>query len=474
VRFAAGPPGGAVREVHLAPGLESAEIALDVTTRPPLTVRVAGAKEAALELRSPWEPDREVETRTLGDGGVLEIADLPAGPVELRAVAPRTASRWETVGPERTEVTLEIPPHRPMQWDVPPASAGSPPDGTALTVVPERTGGRHPFPDEVRFQRGRIVAEGVGHEHGVAWAVAPEGTRARLVVKPDGSGGLATRFRFPRRIDLRLREADGSPVVGAQVRNRSVLAHVVGVTAPTDVDGRTSITVVGSGECELVVEEGARSWRDLVEVNLASEFGPLDVTLPPRQDVVLKVTIDGKPGLPSEYVLRCASQEVEDAAEDAQKGEIRFRARPRKAGDPVTVQFEAWGFFPEEGFTEQGRVFGGWSFPAAYRKAEVGPEVTLALRRAGQLRLSLTGRNEAGGRRELVVERRVGEEWRKEDPPGRPMGLSAGRGEDDRVVHLTLDRGRWRVRDPKSGRATEPFDLPAPSLVVERTLDLGP
>ena len=116
-----------------------------------------------------------------------------------------------------------------------------PPDGTVLRVV--RVAGRDDwaFPTSARVERGHIVVDAVGWETQVAWALAPDGSVARLMRSPNGRGPFPTEFQRARTITVRLRETDGPPIVGAllNLNYGPEWGRFPIVDRPTDAEGRT-------------------------------------------------------------------------------------------------------------------------------------------------------------------------------------------------------------------------------------------
>jgi hypothetical protein len=394
--------------------------------------------------------------------------DVPAG-ADLRAVTeypspPRATSPWIDVpaGDRVWRIDLDVEQPRPLRWPVNAGSAPVPPDGTVLRVLRLANSDYRAFPSSARIERGQIVVDAVGPEPEIVWAFAPDGSAARLVTSPYGRGPLPTEFRRQRTIDVRLRESDGRPVVGALVREwyESTLRAPI-LLRPTDAEGRTRVVLLHDEGIGLALAEGAWSWRPLAAVEPGVD-ATLDLTLPPKVPVALRLLLDGQPGIPAEYHLSCLAQDVEEAEEDVQRGEIRFEARPSAEGT-MEIFFGAPGFTPEDG-----PGIGGLR-----RTVAPGVPLTLRLRRLAMLRVRLSATSAAeGDGREVILESAQGDAWRPmaRKPWDERLYVSADSG-----LLVPIDRGTWRVRDPKTGRTTEPVVIgtPAPEQVVERTLDVG-
>jgi len=448
------------------------EVSLAARPLRPVVVGVTGVPPEArertwVEVLHPRRFGRPIQRFSLARAGEGPL-DVPPAAL-IRAVTehpspPRGIARWVELPAGASRVDVHVDQPIPMRWPVSAGSARVPPDGTVLRVRPLAGADQWAFPTSARVDRGHIAVDAVGWETQSAWAFAPDGSVARLIRSPYGRGPFPTKFQRARTIDVRLRETDGRPIVGALVGDYDVNRPPV-LLPPTDANGRTRLVEFGEGPLHLRLAEGAPSWRALPKVESSGD-ATLDVVLPPKVTVVLRLLLDGRPSLPSRYNLSCLSQDIEDAEEDAERGEIRFVARPSEAGAPMTLFFGgAFGWTPEEGAR-----LGG------LRPTVVpGVPLTLRFRRLGIVRVRLSAPNTAAddGRR-VVLETYEGDRWRTVSDKGswnEDLSISAGHS-----LLMPLDRGTWRLRDEATGRATAPVVIgaTAPEEIVERVLEIGP
>jgi hypothetical protein len=424
---------------------------------------------------------------TAGPDGAARLVDLPAGQVHVR-VRGRTGAvaedwMWLVSGapaaPRRLALAPAVPePETPAEAAAPPhtsrcaAKAGTapvPPDGTVLRLERLLPGGADPVATKAYAAGGEVVVEGVRDDLR-AWGVAPDGARAKLVDSPYGRGGLPTTFEAARRLDLMVVDESGVPVTGALLTATSGPSGWLVRHAVTDARGGASFEGLMGADADVRMAEGADAFRGIAHALFRGPTTEMRVTVPAAEAYLVRVLIDGKPGLPSLYDLRAHGQDVVPTREDAATGEIRFRARPERRGAPIHLQMEALGCYPVEGDVEGGRVYGGadLQFPAAYRMGKPGEPATFSFRRGGVLRVRARGAFPA--RSNVKLEREVGGRWEGAYAPGHVVGYGYMDFHRAPVFHVTLDAGRWRVRETQTGATTEPVDVPAAGLVTERDL----
>lgn len=446
------------------------EVRLAARPMLPVVVDVAGVPPEArertwVEVLHPNRFGRPIQR--------LPLAQVTQGPIDVPPAAflragtdhaspPRSVSRWVELSAGTRRVELHVVQPRPFRWPATAGSAPVPPDGAVLRVLRLASADEWAFPALARIERGQVAVDAVGEETQMVWAFAPDGSAARLVRSPYGREPLPTEFRRARTIHVRLREADGRPVVGALVWGNRDNSRPPIVIPPTDAEGRTRLVEFADGPLDFTISEGAPSLRRLARVETDGD-ATLDVVLLPKVTVVLRVLLDGRPGLPSQYRVSCLGQDIEDAEEDAVRGEIRFEARPPAQGAAMEVYFGgALGWTPEGG-----REIGGLR-----RTVDPGVPLTLRLRRQGILRVRLSGAKATDRARRVFLESSHGDRW---EPMNRKW-------DEELYLHavrplvVRVDPGTWRLRDDETGRSTDPVVIGAPAAqeVVERTLEIGP
>jgi hypothetical protein len=177
--------------------------------------------------------------------------------------------RWQEELPKRaTELTIETLPERTVRWKI---TAGAPPDGSTVRLLPGLVGEQRPTPPPTgRIEGEWLIVPGWFAGEATARAVSTEGTVAELTSEWGAEVGEETEFVQARAINVTLRTRDGAPAEG--------FAVVIGyydhssMFVRTDASGRARFEALPFTEARVSVDhslrsEGASEWIGLVRLD---------------------------------------------------------------------------------------------------------------------------------------------------------------------------------------------------------------
>jgi hypothetical protein len=277
-----------------------------------------------------------------GRDGWTTIEGVAKEVLRLRAVAegyPPSSDFGR--GVKRPEGVLELGKRVQLRWQILPGDAPVPPDGTELVLKQSPNLSNHWAPSRGHMERTWLAVE-ANDGFCSPFAFAPDGAIANLdyAEVDDVWGPQPSSFRRPRSLTVRLRRHDGEPAAGVRL----------------SLDG---VGVEWGCEARLTDEQGVARWtgiyapkRDVKAYGAVLgtiDFGDgvtvdqvLDAKLPEPVAVVAKVTLDGKPGLPTTYELWANDFQPIIDREEAEAGMLHCRLY--HARDRVEAMFTAEGY----------------------------------------------------------------------------------------------------------------------------------
>lgn len=341
---------------------------------------------------------------------------------------------------------------------------------TATVVVPGPTvvpivAGEEPCPAAgsrvvVRSWRAAPV-EATSRGDALLVPLEPHALHNAVATAPDGSIAVLDRerptsFAVPRTLVVRFVEPDGRVVPGVGVALGGPVLGAWNEFVTTDGKGRAEFNGLAPRSYRIrcfpnaVFPQGTA----LDEVDLRDGDDTHDVVLGPERELVLRVTVDGRPELPAHFRWSLDHGVVVGATTDRAAGTLRVRARalPTKPG-PAVFEFSA----PD--VRGSGRRALAWPGPGAVASLDVAlvrvPLTTVEIRGA------------PGAARGAVLE--VWDPGQRDAPwvwdADRPFDFAG-------TTRLRLDRGRYRLMDFPTGIHSTPFDVPESGGAVHAVLDL--
>jgi len=373
--------------------------------------------------------------------------------------------------PGTDAVRIVLPEPAELRWAAGSGGVQVPTNGTTLILesLPDGLRREVEVSGEARMEGGELV---------VRTATPPELFRA-LVVAPDGAlaeahglqfGGRSVVFRPSRRLEVELRDEQGRRLEGLTVRAQRGGGLAGGRTARTDADGKARFERLGACEMRLTLVEGPGLRglpRVLGSADLRNADQRIELEVPAERDVILRVSLQGRPGLPSAYKVSVVHRPVEAVTDDPERSELRFRARPPLPTRPIEVKVEAPGF-ADETVQAQAAETGG----PLRADVDLQPTGTLVVRVLD----TLEGKPSGPSGSSMSFRGRVLLEQRR-DTDGAWMDANrevwtSPFGEEGAAPVTGLKPGRYRARDSSSGTVSTEADVASGAPPVEVTLDL--
>jgi len=399
--------------------------------------------------------------------GRTRVVGLPAqGQYTVEALAdsyvgPQPPQGAVTIKSDSDSLTLELSSlhERRARWPLVPGEVAPPPPGTPLTLRRE-TVDRFAFerysppPTVARIEDGAIVAEGVRDRIYGCYAIAPDGSLARLWIDDAAEEGHPTSFRRPRRIDVKVLDTEGRPAVGVSVEVRNQGNNLLLPAASTDEVGAVSFEGLWGRRTDVYAERNV-----IGTVDLEKGDGRIEARLPRWREVTVRLLIDGRPGLPPSYRVWTGG-ETRVLSEDPALGILRLQFVERTEGPPTTVSVDARGF-----------LLASVPFPGP--SAEPSAVLDVDLHRDGALLAHV--RPPASGHMRVRAEAwdvekgrwRTGTAHQVNDERYSPNAPDGG------FLFGGLASGRYRVRDVNTGRVSEGVEVVAGESPAEVALDLA-
>jgi len=297
--------------------------------------------------------------------GITTIPMVPADQALLLVARGRdwrhpAPGRFVSVDPGQREVRIRVPEGRTMSWPLVAGNCPIPHEGTPLILSQSQRQARL-FPalcppvGPPRIEGSCLLVDGIRQPVGWWVAQTPDGRRARLDLRPDGSTPPAA-FQAACSILVRVRNEDRETLAGIGVRAATVKGRLLSTTVRTDESGCALLS--GLFE-EVPVVVAAIPNADYIEahrgfvkngfgktvVDLSEGDRTVDIVLPQPRDAVVRFTTNGKAGFPTEdfvfgvLVHPDATRPVEPrgATYDAERGEVHFRIYPPRASQVFKI-----------------------------------------------------------------------------------------------------------------------------------------
>ncbi len=256
---------------------------------------------------------------------------------------------------DETEARIELPPTRTVRWPITDKEGPIPDDGTKLALKSGPQSRWVSLPKAGRVEQGHVVIDGLLPTHIHALAVTPDGRIARLFAKNTDDLGNATSFRSPRSIDVTVMYPDGTPVTGRWVHLRGPGNNSVGEALPLDDKGKATFRNLYGMRVTVYLSEAGETFGGIAigNVDLDKGSGRVDHTLARKREVLLMVTLNGKPGIPAKLTPRTWSGMASTAhpieVVDAAKGIVRIWWQPPAPGAKGTFGITTPGWIAKKG-----------------------------------------------------------------------------------------------------------------------------
>jgi hypothetical protein len=287
-----------------------------------------------------------------GDTGIVSVEDVAADDaVEFRRVAPAIESDpWRFTGhfarpvvaeAHEVEVRVDVPSGQTARWPIVASEVPTPADGTLVTLERGTAGALPTGPRKLVVDGAFLVGAGFARGEIRGLARTPDGAVAQL-----GPPGSDARFVRPRRVEVTVRDADGSPVEGVRLALRDSAGREAADECESDSDGRATFAGLepGLGTLDLSARTGAPAEvRWVASVDLSASDARVDVRLERPQEIVLRVTTDGEARLPEGWTV-LVGRAIRTDARVVEPAEIHVLATEDDPGAPVRVVLRAGGF----------------------------------------------------------------------------------------------------------------------------------
>ena len=464
--------GSSVRELKLTSRSVRVLVVEAGSNRPRAGERIAVM--ASFEAIGIWHfprYDPPLVAAPTGEDGVTTIGDVPAGD-ELRLVreipgaAPRSSPDWYGAGVRvaagATEARIEVAPTRTVRWRIVAGDVAPPAEGSILPVAWD-SGSGTPLPEglsSVRVADGVLVADAVGRGHVHAFAVAPDGSRAKLFAKDGADEGSEASFLRGRTGEVRLVERGGVPVAGMALRLHNAGNQPLDDAVVTDADGRARFEGLSpaTGRVEVLGPGEWPVWFGTVDIS--SSDASVEWTVPAERSVVLRVTLDGVRRLPAAFKVSGSAVQATGLTEDPATAEIRFRVRPPRCAETAFMTLYGEGICAAD-----------FKVPTAGGEPVV-IDLPLTAGRTLTARILLPAGVAERAPEAILLERWGASDarWLRAFVPSAANGVVPG---DDGIARLgPLPPGRYRLRDRTTGACSDVVELGA-SDPGPLTLDLS-
>ena len=355
--------------------------------------------------------------------------------------------------------------NRTVRWPVVAGECPVPPDGTAIPLR-ARPGANaaEKDPPAGRMVGGELVVEGLPEENWWgAEALGPEGSMAFLFV-PTGEGtGREASFFKGRRIEVILKEEDGTAVAGAWVEARESGNNRMGPAASTDQDGRAWLLSLPPLRASVLMAASAEPMSPslpLGTVDLTVGDGRLEAVLKPTVGLDVRITVDGKPELPEGLTLMVQGAMVVSRTNDAAASMVRMKIRSASRDPLVRVYAGGPGLLAANAASERGEGGGGLVVDLAMQRSAGTLVAHITPPKDGRFQWQLRRLDGEGGPRPTH-----GSNFRNADGSG-----AFGPPENMRLEGLAP--GRYRILTD-SGIASEEVELVRGRTPPEVHLDLS-
>ena len=368
------------------------------------------------------------------------------------------------VAPDATELRIEMQVPRRLHWPLTDADGPVPPDGTIVRIEQASGAVETSMPETGVVEGGELVADGFGMGHVHALAHAPNATVARLFCRADSTEGHPTSFRPARRVTVRCTRPDGSPATGLWVLLRDQGGNALRPAIQVDEQGVANVDGLHGRLADVYVSEVPTSYggQRIGGVNLAEQGGEFDVVVPFPRQALLRITVDGDPGVPPDLTLQAVG-----GASFA-----RARGTLQDVDEAAGTVLIPW--CPPIGATQQRWNVTASGYPATVIVLESqggeGPDVfDVPLARGGTLELAIDMPGDGKVQPFLQRYREQHDDWGMVF--GKLWDASAPGSPTLRRIEA-LEPGRYRAADGVSCVASEAVDL-VPGQTARLHLRLG-
>jgi hypothetical protein len=449
----------AVHQAETGRPIAGARVTVEQRVMPPKT------SVSMFDALVPEQRPLDVSPVTTDESGHAVLTRVPLERVVVCVEAEGYGERWrprteKRVEPGASAVAFELKggTFRPLvRWYSVDGEVAVPADDTPLRLR-ENPGTRFAsMPATGVVRGGEILVEHVPDGNWSAIAETPDGALAQLWLGAGEELGIETSFRRPRTIVARIEKAAGGPATGTRVQARDqgnnelcepVLVDADGVATLTGLYGKLADVYV------LVRDEGGMGTR-IGSVDLEVGDGALTFALTEEGRVRLRILVDGEPLLPPKLMLVGNRRILSILSEDADRALVEARlARPAEQ-ESVDLYVHALGLLTDKVVLTRADL-------------DAATPIDVHLLRGGVLLVAVE--RPEGTPIELQAER--------ESADGSfgfaGFGTLSYPNDDDGAFRFdALEPGRYRVRDKKSGLATDVVEVD-PRLGARRVrLDLG-
>jgi RNA polymerase sigma factor (sigma-70 family) len=288
-------------------------------------------------------PSSDVQTAAApAPTNVSTALPAPASHPRTRAPAPSPATDTAQIDASSSKTTTRV-----VRWKILAGDVPTPATGSVLPVEADSRGGALPWGlKSVRVDGDDLIAEEIDSGIIRGFAVAPDGSRARLVALNADARGDDTKFLRERRIVVTLRETDGSPAAGVALALRDEGNNVIRSGVATDAAGRAEFAGLSPTQGRVLVFDGTSFvTRWLGTLDVRDHDVQVTWTLPASRDVTLRISVDGERRIPAG--LRITSiVGISDLQDDESAATVRLRVRPPREGAACVLAISADGRGP--------------------------------------------------------------------------------------------------------------------------------
>jgi RNA polymerase sigma-70 factor (ECF subfamily) len=411
--------------------------------------------------------DVDVEVAPTDENGRTRIRGLPskgmfevAASADLYSGADSFGRAGKRIPTESDSLVIELQPlnKRTVRWPIETGEVDPPADGTVLTLRKETVDRYNlerysPLPTSARIEGAEIVAADVLDKTYSFLAITPDGSLARLWIEDGAESGKPVSFRRPRRIEVTVLDAQGSPAPGVKVWVTNEGNNLLLPEATTDAAG--TVTFEGLYGRRANVQA---AYAQIGSVDLEKGDGEVEGRLAGTREIALRLRLDGDPGLPSTYSVAAGGM-TRTLSEDPALGILRLQI-PRSAG----------------GGSQKINVSAAGYLPASVELAEsttADTVVDVDLRRAGSLlaRVSMPPTGKVRIRCEPWDAEK--NQWYTATAGTVSTERFAPNAPDDGFLFEDLPAGLYRVRDVDSELASETVEVFTGGPRAEVDLDLS-
>lgn len=370
-----------------------------------------------------------------------------------------------TAKPGDEMLVINIPAGETFTFPIVADETEGPPDGSTVTLkVPPGYGGGMP-PETGKIVGRSIVIDRVPARGINLLATARDGTMAIVRILGDARKtkiGSEAKFKTPRKLTVSVRDRGGNVPRGVSVRIATQGNSPVGDLREVPADGLVEFSGLYPERYSVKVgrpNAGELFGKESGSIDLAQPGDRrLDVVVEEERSFVVRMTLNGEARLPTTYGLSFDRATIGEIDEDADRGVLRFAARPANDAKDLKLTANAAGCAPVS-----------IDVPAARESAPT--ELEVALVSGATVRVKIVP--PADQMHDVRLERYIAERslWSFAVPPMSMRGQELGKRANDFTVD-GLPPGRYRARDALTGIVGEPVEVSSGGT-VDLTIDLS-